>query len=179
MNTLSKTRHGINMMNKMKERITFHLARGRSSVDIATLEGWPVANVVRVMNEMKAETACDVSDKLPTLELGDDGYPTESTLKKITKWNVMKLGCLPLLRAIKPIWAYSEAGYFTENPPTKDGFTGTDEITFKLSTAGWSGNEDIISALEENTLFWAFCWYSSQRGGYHEFSVPTHLEKKP
>lgn len=55
MKTLSKTRHGINIMNKMKERITFHLSRGRSSVDIAVLEGWPVANVVRVMNEMKAE----------------------------------------------------------------------------------------------------------------------------
>jgi hypothetical protein len=42
---------------------------------------------------------------------------------------------------------------------------------YALSTGGWSGNEDLIGALQENTLFWACCWESSCRGGHYEFEV--------
>lgn len=55
MNTSKATKHGVNVINNMKKRIAFHVGRGRSSVDIATLEGWPVPNVVRVMKEMQQE----------------------------------------------------------------------------------------------------------------------------
>jgi len=45
-----------------------------------------------------------------------------------------------------------------------------------IATGGWSGCEDVISALKANTIFWMTCWYMSKRGGYYEFEIK---EKKP
>ena len=40
-----------------------------------------------------------------------------------------------------------------------------------LATGGWSGNEDVISALMESP-FWAQGWQSSHRGGLYVFRMP-------
>jgi hypothetical protein len=96
--------------------------------------------------------------------MDDDGYPTDETLERIAAWKFTTRGELhALIDHIRDIWAYADAGYFgvTEEhgePPT-----------WKLSTAGWSGNESVIEALQRNTLFWLVCWQSSRRGGHYEF----------
>ena len=41
------------------------------------------------------------------------------------------------------------------------------ETTF--ITGGWSNNECVISAMQENYLMWGMCWYSSTRGGHYRF----------
>ena len=41
-----------------------------------------------------------------------------------------------------------------------------------LSTGGWSGNEDIMGALEGNDVFFGLYWVSSRRGGHYVFDVP-------
>jgi len=39
----------------------------------------------------------------------------------------------------------------------------------ELATGGWSGNESIIAALQENLMFWGMYWMESKRGGYYRF----------
>lgn len=44
--------------------------------------------------------------------------------------------------------------------------------TYHVSTGGWSGNESILSAMEENWTFWAVCWQQTKRGGHYVFKLP-------
>lgn len=96
-------------------------------------------------------------------ELDSDGYPTPETLELIKTWPPNKESYLDLMRGIKSIWAHAENGYWT--------YTHKKNHTYNLSTAGWSGNEDIIDALQANKVFWACCWESSRRGGHYVFEV--------
>lgn len=41
-----------------------------------------------------------------------------------------------------------------------------------LTTGGWSGNEDVVAAMEANPVLWGACWLSSHRGGLHVFRPP-------
>jgi len=87
-------------------------------------------------------------------------YPSDDELEKIKTWP------LPdwrgLMQFIRPIWNYSDCGYWVE-----------EGSKYSISSGGWSGNEDIIGALQENYIFWVICWFSSQRGGHHVFVLPT------
>jgi hypothetical protein len=76
------------------------------------------------------------------------------------------------------LWAYHNWGWNT----TEGGFDDwVDEklpdttIRFHISTAGWSGNESIIRAMEKNHMLWGFHWVQSRRGGHYIFE----LKKEP
>jgi len=105
--------------------------------------------------------------------LDDDGYPTEAALEKIEKWD-FKDGWTELMDFVCGLWLYAGYGYWSME---KD-VTIHDLPTYKkvcdvyhISTAGWSGNESIIRALEKNWMFWTFCWQQSRRGGHYIFHV--------
>ena len=49
--------------------------------------------------------------------------------------------------------------------------------TLRLATGGWSGNEEIIGAIEKNTMFQMMCWQKSQRGGLHIYRFPKMANK--
>jgi hypothetical protein len=109
-----------------------------------------------------------------SFDLDEDGYPTEETLEKIERFNDYK-NLDNLFAAIKNIWAYSS--YFvgpTEEPP-KDvaPFLWMEPKAnyYSLGTAGWSGNEMIIAALEKNPIVQGLCWVMSVRGGLHIYQV--------
>ena len=88
-----------------------------------------------------------------------DEYPTEDELKEITEWPHSDIE--GLMNFIKSIWKYADCGYWKR--------TGK---KYHISTGGWSGNEEIIGAMQKNKqFFWTMCWYQSRRGGHYIFHV--------
>lgn len=87
-------------------------------------------------------------------------YPTDETLERIRTWKWEEtLGCL----------AYVRSCWKGENLVTVKRF---EEITvFRFATGGWSGNEDMILALQTNHVIWSLTWKMSQSGGLHVFYV--------
>lgn len=93
-----------------------------------------------------------------------DPYPTDEELTRIAKWPP-KDGFRSLLEYVRSLWMYPE--YFRHKGRR-----------YWLSTAGWSGNEALVGALCDNTLFHCICWQSSKRGGHHVFEIPKELIKE-
>lgn len=85
--------------------------------------------------------------KEPTFD--KDGYPTEETLQEIRQWkNENNQDAIDLLRYIQAAW------YYPDRAKDKDGL-------FVFSTGGWSGNESLIQALQENSIWFYLCWNST------------------
>jgi hypothetical protein len=91
--------------------------------------------------------------------MDEDGYPTEETLARVRAWDPKDFK--GLAEFFVELWRY-------ENYIDLDG----DILT--ISTAGWSGHEELIGAI--NQLWRTFHWRSSRRGGHHVF---TNLGKDP
>jgi len=89
-----------------------------------------------------------------------DRYPEESELKEIAEWDYHDFA--GLMKYVEDLWKY-DGEYFQVIPGKK--------TLYKISTGGWSGNEDIIGALMNNAMFWAMCWKSSEYGGHYQFEV--------
>ena len=90
-----------------------------------------------------------------------NGYPTEEEIAKIKQWpNTDFKGLMAFIKEEcwwMPDWGWSNRGK-----------------TYRVSTGGWSGNEEIIDALHKNdNFFWALCWQSSRRGGHYVFRLYT------
>lgn len=94
--------------------------------------------------------------------MDNDGYPEEEELEQIRNWPHTDFK--GLMEFVKTRWAYASWGWSEPEPGV-----------FKISTAGWSGNESIIEALKGNTMFWMTSWESSRRGGHYEFRIPAAL----
>ena len=94
--------------------------------------------------------------------LDKDNYPDEASLKAIEKWDILKKGVDGLLNLIlkNTLWADRQIS-----------ITGKRILCFEYHTGGWSGNEDVISALRQNFLFWSMFWQKSTRGGHHYFRI--------
>lgn len=97
--------------------------------------------------------------------MDEDGYPEEDELKQIREWNWKDSS--GLLGFVRERWTYADCGYWSQ-----------DGDKYSISTAGWSGNEDIMRALQANHGFWHLCWQSSRRGGHYEFEIPANLRKE-
>ena len=98
--------------------------------------------------------------KSPTFD--SDGYPTTETLNAITKWEYDE-DFKELIRYVQKAWKWGE-NYFivTEND---------DKLEVEVHTGGWSGNEELIMALKDNTLFYFMCWQDSEGTGRYGFLV--------
>lgn len=82
-----------------------------------------------------------------------DGYPTDETLEAIKLWPLGKFETL--LEFIFEAW---DDTYGVVREDERAG-------TMELVTGGWSGNEEILSAMMFNRTFWSIYWESSSRGG--------------
>lgn len=91
-----------------------------------------------------------------------DGYPTDEALEIIKRWPIFQYK--ELFEFIHGLWYMREWGW------REEAIEGG--IRYSISTAGWSGNEDLIHALEHNHNFaWEMTWYQSRRGGHYIFEV--------
>lgn len=85
-----------------------------------------------------------------------NNYPTDKQLEVIKNFDLIKHPVKEFLDYVQPLWEYP------------DRFCRTKHRLY-LSTGGWSGNESIISAMQQNYLFWGLYWQKSQRGGHYWF----------
>ena len=84
-----------------------------------------------------------------------NGYPEEHELQRIQEWDASDLDGL--------------MQYLEELGFTNYGTIKKCRRNYYLSTGGWSGNEDIMGAMQLNLVLWAIYWYRSQCGGHYMF----------
>ncbi|MFS0885353.1 hypothetical protein [Aeromicrobium sp. 179-A 4D2 NHS] len=89
--------------------------------------------------------------------LDDDGYPTDEAIEYIENFRGTPQHLTTL---IADLW------HLYDIEPVSDPETG--HVTVELVTCGWSGNESIISALNQ-TSYRLLGWQSSERGGRHVY----------
>lgn len=103
----------------------------------------------------------------------DDGYPTDAALELIKRWHWTELP--GLMDFIKELWAMRGWGWSevdaSELDPEDNDYNKDGGKLYFISTAGWSGNESIISALEQNWMAWSLSWIESRRGGHYIFKA--------
>lgn len=92
-------------------------------------------------------------------------YPCDVVLRMIEQFDVTQQDIEELLSLIENEWEYADLGYF-KRCTNNDGLD-----ILELHTGGWSGNEDIINAMERNGFLWGFLWWKSERGGHYWFEV--------
>ncbi len=99
----------------------------------------------------------------------EDNYPTDTAIAVILLWPATDYK--NLFAFIRDIWHYADWGW--NEPDTFATTPEEDEPCYRISTGGWSGNEDIIRAMKDNRMFWILHWMESRRGGHYKFDVPT------
>jgi hypothetical protein len=115
-----------------------------------------------------------------------NGYPEKKELKYIRDYDIVKNPIRPLVEFIENIWWASDWGFKLSKH--KDEYASISAIgdkpsrkyhyVLELHTGGWSGNEDIIDAMEQNKWFYNFYWHSSRTGGHYEYRIPEHSYDK-
>jgi hypothetical protein len=94
-------------------------------------------------------------------------YPTNEQLKQIEEWDYKNFESLA--KYVQSIWHWGED--YSPLEDWKEDKLGRQYRMFRLITGGWSGNEDIIQALNKNTMFDMLCWQASFRGGLHIYHI--------
>jgi hypothetical protein len=88
-------------------------------------------------------------------------YPSEETLTRIHDWTPEKWTkeeFHKFMAFVHDNWKYANDGYWEQ-----------DHNHYAIHTAGWSGNEDIVLAMQGNYIFWSLFWQSHTRGGHFTF----------
>ena len=105
--------------------------------------------------------------------LDDDGYPTEAALDvvKLWHWNDAK----GWFKFIESIWHLRSWGWKEVDEPHEwnefEQYKDKMVHRYYISTAGWSGNESIIGAMQDNGMMWHLNWVQSRRGGHYIFEL--------
>ncbi|MEI6748029.1 MAG: hypothetical protein ACOYMF_08400 [Bacteroidales bacterium] len=92
----------------------------------------------------------------------ENGSPTEAGLKLLAEWNVVIEDVSVMLRVIEQMWHGNKKGYK---------LSGKRVQHLELHTAGLPGNEEIIVALQQNTIFWGRYWKTHKKGGHYFFTI--------
>lgn len=103
----------------------------------------------------------------------DDGYPTDLALEAIEKWHWDDPK--GWFEFIGSLWAYKDWGWKEKDEPHElnrlEQYKDRIVHRYHISTAGWSGNESIIRAMQANSMMWHLQWVQSRRGGHYIFEL--------
>ena len=96
--------------------------------------------------------------------MATNDYPTDEEVAQVKQWEFTTpesfVEFMAFVKSIGNYWPTDSFGW------QQDG------RKFSVSTGGWSGNEEILGAMQENWTFWAVCWKKHERGGHYEFELP-------
>lgn len=98
-------------------------------------------------------------------EMMSGSYPTRGELKRVRKWpHTDPDGWFVYIRSIGEYWP-SSWGWIEEEGDDN----GKPVKELHISTGGWSGNEEILDAMQRNYILWSLTWHNHQRGGHYIF----------
>ena len=98
--------------------------------------------------------------------LDEDGYPTDDALILIQNWHWSD--DKGWFEFINSIWYLKSWGW---HEGECEDYGGEMSYRYHISTGGWSGNEDIIRAMQDTQMLWATTWVQSRRGGHYIFEL--------
>jgi len=101
-------------------------------------------------------------NEYPEHTIDRDGYPTEEFLKWIEEYDTVENSPFEFIQLVLDDWWGGCMGWKIQRK-----YRGERKVF--ISTLGWSGNEDMIYALQRNNLFWIQCYFSHQTGGHYCF----------
>lgn len=108
------------------------------------------------------------AEKIECDSLDEDGYPTEDALELIERWHFNDAeGWFVYIRSI---WWSADWGWKEKEEP-HEYKENTMVHRYHVSTGGWSGNESIIRAMQDNHMMWHLNWVQSRRGGHYIFEL--------
>ena len=125
--------------------------------------------LIAKMEKDKDESKAAIFNLIEHNELLDeDGYPTDAALDIIQLWHFTD--AKGWFKFIESIWHLRSWGWSEGIQP--DEFDSQEWVyLYNISTAGWSGNEAIIHAMEKNEMLWYLNWVQSRRGGHYIFEL--------
>ena len=105
--------------------------------------------------------------------LDDEGYPTEEALQKIRDWPPPQDWrnndhWRAIFEFVKALWWAPDWGWHEDV---------RGQHAYVISTAGWSGNESLITAMLANQTLRMMCWQQSRRGGHYVFTLPEERKE--
>jgi hypothetical protein len=104
----------------------------------------------------------------------DDGYPTEAALDIIELWHWSDAeGWFKFIHGLWHLrsWGWTEHEELHEWHDRLRQYQDRRVRRYEISTAGWSGNESIIGAMQRNEMMWHLNWVQSRRGGHYIFEL--------
>ena len=118
------------------------------------------------MDQDIAESKTKIAILLEKELLDDDGYPTNAALDIIRLWHWSDIK--GWFEFVKSVW-YSPSWGWSEGLEPHDYEKNKEVYRYHISTGGWSGNEGVIAAMQENDMLWSLTWVQSRRGGHYIF----------
>ena len=103
-------------------------------------------------------------------EFDKDGYPTARTLRVIAEWPLRDLRGLMEFICRAWNWAHMATREISNAEREIIGVESAGNF-YRFATGGWSGNEELMGALERNRMAYSLTWCMSARGGLHIFQV--------
>ena len=136
------------------------------------VEQWRLEHQRKVeANKARIQEILDTDDLLD-----EHGYPTDGALEIVEKWHWDDIkGWFDFINSIWYLksWGWSEGEEDHEYEKDKKVYR------YHISTAGWSGNESVIHAMQQADMLWGLTWVQSRRGGHYIFEGrELHVEEE-